>query len=96
VDNTGPVVQEFAEHLAADVKQLVENEETGEQSYRYVRTGADHYSLAFSYDCVAWCEEARWGDCRVVIGTADDDDYDDPRRPPWERKKRESMLFCKF
>ena len=39
--------------MAADVKQLVEDEETGAQSYRYVRTGTDHYSLAFTYDCIA-------------------------------------------
>ncbi len=49
----GPVIQEFADHLAADVKQLIENEETGAQSYRYVKTGTNHYSLAFTYDCIA-------------------------------------------
>ena len=43
------MIREFADHVAADVKQLVEDEQTGEQSYRYLRTGADHYSLAFTY-----------------------------------------------
>ena len=50
-------MREFAEHVAADVKQLVENEETGAQSYRYVRTATDHYSLAFTYDCIAWSRD---------------------------------------
>ncbi len=49
----GPILQEFAEHLAADVKQLVEDEQTGAKSYRYVKTGTNHFSLAFTYDCIA-------------------------------------------
>ncbi len=49
----GKLMQEFAEHLAADVKQLVEDEDTGAQAFRYVRTKTNHYSLAFTYDCIA-------------------------------------------
>ncbi len=49
----GPVIQEFAEHMAADVKQLVEDEDTGAKSFRYVKTGTNHYSLAFTYECIA-------------------------------------------
>ena len=49
----GPIIQEFAEHLAADVKQLVEDEETGAKSFRYVKTGTNHFSLAFTYECIA-------------------------------------------
>jgi len=49
----GAVIQEFAEHMAADVKQLVEDENTGARSFRYVKTGTNHYSLAFTYDCIA-------------------------------------------
>jgi hypothetical protein len=37
--------------MAADAKVLDENPETGAMKYRYVRTGADHFSLAFTY---AW------------------------------------------
>ena len=37
--------------MAADAKALDENPETGAMKYRYVRTGADHFSLAFTY---AW------------------------------------------
>ena len=33
------------------------DQETGAQSYRYVRTGTDHYSLAFTYDCIAWSRD---------------------------------------
>jgi hypothetical protein len=53
----GKLMQEFAEHLAADVKQLVEDEETGAKAFRYVRTATNHYSLAFTYDCVAWSRD---------------------------------------
>ncbi len=35
------------------MKQLKEDEETGAQSYRYVKTGTNHYSFAFTYDCIA-------------------------------------------
>jgi len=42
----------FAIHIA-DLKGLAEDEETGEQSRRYIRIAADHYSLAFTYDCIA-------------------------------------------
>ena len=49
----GPLVREFAEHMAADVKQLVEDKDTGAKSFRYVRTGTDHFSLAFTYECIA-------------------------------------------
>jgi hypothetical protein len=48
-----PVGEEFARHMAADAKQLVEDERTGAQEYKYIRTGPDHYSLAFTYDCIA-------------------------------------------
>ena len=43
--------EEFVRHLAADAKILDEDEETGAKKYRYIRTGPDHYSLAF---CYAW------------------------------------------
>ena len=48
------LIEEFASHLGADAKQLVEDETTGAQSYRYVRTATNHFSLAFTYDCIAW------------------------------------------
>ena len=53
----GKVIQEFAKHLSADVKQLIEDEDTGAQQFRYVRTGTNHYSLAFTYDCIAWSRD---------------------------------------
>ena len=60
------LVEEFADHLAADAKQLVEDEQTGAKSYRYIRTGVDHFSLAFTYDCIAWSREKHGsGRCRV-------------------------------
>jgi len=37
--------------ITADVDVLDEHEETGAKRYRYVRTGEDHFSLAFTY---AW------------------------------------------
>ena len=47
------LVEEFAEHMAADAKILDEDEETGAKKYRYIRTGADHFSLAFTYAWIA-------------------------------------------
>ena len=43
--------------MTADVKQLVEDDQTGAQAYRYVKTGTNHYSLAFTYDCIAWSRD---------------------------------------
>ena len=51
-------MQGFAQHMASDVKQLVEDEDTGAKSFRYVKTGTDHYSLAFTYDCIAWSRDS--------------------------------------
>ncbi len=45
----GPVVEAFATQLANDAKRLLEDEETGAQSYRYVKLGTNHYSLAWTY-----------------------------------------------
>jgi hypothetical protein len=49
----------FADHLASDAKKLIEDEETGSKTYRYIRTGTNHYSLAFTYDWIASEEERR-------------------------------------
>jgi hypothetical protein len=48
-----PVVEEFARHMASDAKVLEEDEDTGAKRYRYVRTGEDHFSLAFTYGLMA-------------------------------------------
>src|SRR5262249_18999361 len=45
------LVELFAQHMACDAKVLDEDEETGIRRFRYVRTGEDHFSLAFTY---AW------------------------------------------
>ena len=47
------LLEEFAEHLASDAKKLIEDEETGSKTYKYIRTGTNHYSLAFTYDWIA-------------------------------------------
>ena len=54
---------------------LVEDEETGARSYRYVKTGTNHYSFAFTYDCIAWSRD-RCRPCRIAVGTPDDNFYD--------------------
>jgi hypothetical protein len=46
-----PIMEEFATHISADAKVLDEDEETGIKKYRYVKTGTNHYSFAFTY---AW------------------------------------------
>jgi hypothetical protein len=72
-----PLLQTFAEHLASDAKKLVENDETGAKSYRYVRTGTNHYSLAFTYDWIASENERRHYDGFIWFGD-DDDDHPTP------------------
>jgi hypothetical protein len=48
-----PRVEEFAQHMGADAKVLDENPETGAQKFRYVKTGENHFSMAFTYACLA-------------------------------------------
>ena len=45
------LVETFARNMAADAKVLEEDLETGVKKYRYVKTGENHFSLAFTY---AW------------------------------------------
>jgi len=54
------IVREFAKHVAADAKRLHEDQETGAQAYRYVKTGTNHFSLAFTYDCIAAQRASRY------------------------------------
>ena len=61
--------------MAADAKVLDEDGETGAKRYRYIRTGADHYSLAFTYDCIAWSGDY-WGESRIVVPDYDDEYWD--------------------
>ena len=60
----------IARHVANNAKRLEEDEETGEQRYKYIRTGTDHFSLALTYDCLAATRdrsgETRFG--RVDMG----------------------------
>lgn len=67
----GGVIREFASHMAADVKELIEDEETGAKAYRYKKIGTNHYSFAFTYDCIAWSREPR-GPCLVAVGSPED------------------------
>lgn len=48
-----PIVVQFAEHLSADAKTLVEDPDTGAKRYKYIRTAADHFGLAFCYGWMA-------------------------------------------
>jgi hypothetical protein len=52
-----PIVAEFARHMTADAKVLDEDPDTGAQKYRYIKTGTNHFSLAFTY---AWLAARRW------------------------------------
>lgn len=54
------IVEEFAQHMAADAKVLEEDEETGAKRFKYVRTGPDHLSLAFTYACLAVADQTGW------------------------------------
>lgn len=53
-----PIIEQFARHMAANAKILDEDEETGAKKYRYIRTGADHFSLAFTYAWMAATADA--------------------------------------
>ena len=55
-----PLLEVFAEHLASDAKKLIEDEDTGSKTYKYIRTGTNHYSLAFTYDWIASEQERRY------------------------------------
>jgi len=48
-----PLVEEFARHVACDAKVLEENEETGAKKFKYLRTGENHFSMAFTYALLA-------------------------------------------
>jgi hypothetical protein len=48
------IVREFARHMSCDAKVLEEDPDTGAKKYRYVRTGEDHFSLAFTYALMAF------------------------------------------
>jgi hypothetical protein len=52
-----PLLQEFARHMASDAKILEEDEDTGAKKFKYIRTGPDHFSLAFTY---AWMAAVRF------------------------------------
>ena len=70
-----PLLEEFASHLAADAKRLVEDEETGSQLYRYVKTGTNHLSFAFTYDCIAWSDQMPGAElASMCVGYLDDDE----------------------
>ena len=38
-----------------------------------MRTGVDHYSLAFTYDCIAWTRDTWYGSSRVYCPDFDPD-----------------------
>ena len=46
-------LEEVARRVAPHAKMLHEASGTGAKKYRYVRTGEDHYSLAFTYALMA-------------------------------------------
>jgi hypothetical protein len=56
-----PIVEEFARHMASDAKILDEDEETGIKKYRYIRTGANHFSMAFTYAWLAGSDRVSYG-----------------------------------
>jgi hypothetical protein len=73
------LVEEFARHLAADAKVLDEDEETGIKKYRYVKTGTDHFSLAFTYAWLASLDPpADWSSDGVAFVEENADWYNDP------------------
>jgi hypothetical protein len=71
------VVEKFAQHMTCDAKVLDEDEETGTKKYRYVKTGVNHFSFAFTYAWLAtqtnssfktWMHYFEWMKQRNVTG----------------------------
>jgi hypothetical protein len=63
-----PLLDEFAEHLASDAKKMIEDEETGAKTYKYIKTGTNHFSLAFCYDWIASERERRGVGICIAVG----------------------------
>jgi hypothetical protein len=61
------LLDEFARHMTADAKMLEEDEETGAKKYRYVKTGTNHFSFAFTY---AWMAAERSWRTRPMFACA--------------------------
>ena len=57
-------VEKFAVHMAANAKVLHEDDETGMKRYRYIHTGDDHFSFAFTY---AWMAAMDWSGHRGLL-----------------------------
>ncbi len=55
-----PIVETFAQHMTCDAKVLDEDEETGIKKYRYIKTGTNHFSLAFTYAWMAATCNTSW------------------------------------
>lgn len=56
------LVELFSRHMSCDAKQLDEDPDTGMKKYRYIRTGEDHFSLAFTYAMLAASDYTQgWG-----------------------------------
>ncbi len=73
-----PLVEEFASHMSSDAKRLIEDEQTGSQVYRYIKTGTDHFSLAFTYDCIAWSNQTpASARSRMIVGVLTDEEIAD-------------------
>jgi hypothetical protein len=53
-----PIVELFAHHLTQDARILEEDPDTGMQSYKYIRTGENHFSLAFTYAWLSASDES--------------------------------------
>jgi hypothetical protein len=79
------ITEEFAQHLANDAKQLVEDEETGAQKYRYLKLGENHFSLAWTY---CWLALEKVGPRRERIRTTTFEN-----RRPSLAKRLETMQF---
>ena len=71
------LVREFARHMSCDAKVLDEDPDTGAKKYRYVRTGEDHFSLAFTYALMAFEE--------VDLGVSPEEHYRLMRILGWAR-----------
>ena len=64
--------------MAADAKVLDEDEATGIKKYRYIKTGVNHFSLAFTYAWLAAKDLAPPFSRKDIVGIPVSSMFDDP------------------
>jgi hypothetical protein len=81
-----PIVQTFADHLAADAKQLEEDPQTGSRRHTYVKLAENHFDFAYTYDFMAWMDEPQRPAARILAYRRGDGTIVEPRYSSFPRR----------